>query len=240
MINGPAGRRLPLVNHLVEQRLARRLPAVATEVSPRQHDLRGAAVARNAEFAKAAPHPVGEQNRYRRECAIEMALIEFVMRREQPLDEWQIGWRDRPRPHPRRSGRRVTVRGKRHENPSSRQSLGTRKAPHDESDHGVQHVVRSSGVTGVHPESPARMPTEEDGSIAGKRHGRVAREAEAIEPIGKWRGRGRRHRRRDFQGQLHRITRPCAASPRRAGGGRRFPVQRGRPGRSDPRCSGAP
>src|SRR5437868_3028293 len=83
---------LPLMHHLVQQRVQRLLPPVAPDVPAAQDDLRLAAFARRTVVAESALHPAGDADRDLAESAVEPIFVVRVVEAEQLANQRLICW----------------------------------------------------------------------------------------------------------------------------------------------------
>jgi hypothetical protein len=74
----PARFRLPLMHHLMKQRVRDAFPAVPAEMTPSDHDLVHSG-RREPELAKPPPHPAGESHPDSSQCIVEVDPIELIV-----------------------------------------------------------------------------------------------------------------------------------------------------------------
>lgn len=91
MTQRPGGLRLPLVNHLVKQRLGRPVPAVAAKVPARDGDLRTRIRAkRGTKLPQPPPHPRRKPEIGRAERSAEMPCIQLGVQGPETLEPGQV------------------------------------------------------------------------------------------------------------------------------------------------------
>ena len=97
MVQGMPVFRLPLMHHLVQQRVARGIPAISPDMAPGEDDLDRGAASRRSQLAESAPHPIGNADRDRAEHTGEVARVEELVHQGQAIDQRLISGGDRPR-----------------------------------------------------------------------------------------------------------------------------------------------
>ena len=91
MIDSKPGLRLPLVYHLVQQRMLDLSPTVPGDMLPAQGELdRPAGPDIHGELPQPAAHPAGEPDRNLPQCPAEMLLIEPVMEFLEPVKQQHV------------------------------------------------------------------------------------------------------------------------------------------------------
>lgn len=166
VIYGDAGLRLPLMHHLVQQRVLHLGPGVARDVATADGDLQrppGSDI--HAQLTEPSPHPAGEPDRQTPEGSPEVLGVEAVVGPAQAVEQHQVAG---TRPFaPRRlwRSRGMLLHRKVEE-------LALRNAPHrprqpwvEESDDGPEDPVRRMGIPPMQAQHPTRAEAYHDDPI---------------------------------------------------------------------------
>ena len=185
MIQPASGFGLPLMYHLVAERLRHTRPAVAREMPPADHDLvtshRG-----QPELSQPAPHSSRQRHPHLAESAGKVPFVERAMELVEPDKEALVA-----RPGPRRSavlggfGWHVLLHRKRDEDSLRRESLrpsSARPGPTDDRD---EHVFRSKSMTEMDPEGSPYRERNQNPVIRMPDDLRLPREAGGAQTVGK-------------------------------------------------------
>ena len=190
MSEGSARLGLPLVHHLVEQRLRGSAPSVPRQMPARQRDavaLPGGGC--GAEFAKASAHSPGEDQGDLTQYAAETPFVEVGVQAAKPFQDGLVAGAER-RPVWSLADRRsdVLMDRKRSEHPLGGQSLGAAGPGAGPANDRGQHLVRRVRITRVHSERAPQGKRDQHPAIRVGHDGSRLREAVGIEPAGQIRG----------------------------------------------------
>ncbi len=197
MIHRQRRLRLPLMNHLVQQGVPERGPAVAAEVPAAERDFQcGAAVPLHPQFAEAAPHPSRQPDGNGCQPALKVLPVERGMKIGEPGQDRLV-----VRSGPFRAAHQRPVRGsvlfdrKGQQGLLVAQAIRTPRAALEKAGDRIEHRVRSVGVAFVKPQYPGRGEAHHHGAIAMQGNPRNVTQAAGVEPRQQL-GRGSRGCRR--------------------------------------------
>jgi len=175
---------LPLVHHLVEQRLRRRRPAVPAHVSSGEGDLAGAPFVIHPEFAQTGAHPVGDRDREGREQSAEVAGVENLVQPQQPMHHRLMLGRDHARAAWTTPRWDVSIDRESQESAARDKAFGAGHPRREEAHDGGEHIVGSPGESAVQPQTEARVVRHQHGTVARQGDIGSGREPEPEEPVG--------------------------------------------------------
>jgi len=176
---------LPLVHHLVQQRLRGRRPAVPADVAPGQGDLGGESVVIRPEFTQPGTHAVRDRNREGGEQSAEVTGVENLVQPQQSIHHRLVFGRHRARAPGAVQRRDVPIDRESQESTAGDDALGAGYPGREKTDDGGEHVVGGPGKTSVQPQAEARVMRHQHGAVACQGDVGAGREAKPKEPIGK-------------------------------------------------------
>ena len=167
MIHREAGFGLPLMHHLVEQRLPHTGPAVPLEVTPADTDRDGLAGAPvQPKLAQPAAHPAGEPDGDSTEESPKMPVIQLAVQSLELRHDFRIASRELPLLGGPLLGRRVFLGGEREEDLACGEPCRPPGARPHTADDGREHRVRRLAVALMNAEPLSRNPGHHDLLIA--------------------------------------------------------------------------
>jgi hypothetical protein len=163
MIDGEPLLVLPLVHHLVEQRVERLLPAITPNVPSAQNDLRLMAVRRRTVVTEPTLHSTRHPNRHLAECPAEPLFIVRRVPARQLVNDREVGRMGSLR----RASSARRIRRPRHRKLENRSA---RVVPHHsipamhEDDNRLPHILAGAEEAVVNPELASAV-ADDDGAV---------------------------------------------------------------------------